>query len=583
MAWAEWLGGRRARLRTGFLLVVVLGVILPLTVLASFLALSAQRSAEALVRSRVERSLAAAVQGTGSNWAHHRGTVLSLAESDAVQDALGHGQSVHSVPGWSAGALDRDPVATGLWATLEGVVQRAVLRDATGAVVGVLEREGPVRPVTEPPMVAALVPFRVTVHRSATGQPIGTLEAWLRAGELLPLDALGPGVTGSILAIFDPDDGSPLLPLAMEPSLFAQKRFRWSDESWTVVHHRMYDPPLILAMAAPVGDFVGPFQAAARQGLIVLFIVAMAAVALTFLASRRLTRSLAELAEAATDVAAGQLDRRATEQGPDEVYRLACAFNAMTTSLRATLRRLSQRESVAAVGELAASVAHEVRNPLTAVRLSLERAGEELSQGHAADPWVRRALRDVERLDGSVGDLLHLARSGNVDLNPVRLAEPLRDAMAAASPRFADHGGILEPPAAADLETLVLGDEDALEQLFLNLLLNAADAAAPGDRAGVRVHCREEWARVEVWDQGPGIPPEVRGRVLEPFFSTKPDGTGLGLAIAHRIAMAHGGDLEVASEPGLGTTITVTLRRALAVRVVAASTERSVVPAAAGS
>jgi signal transduction histidine kinase len=556
-------GRRRHRLRTGFLLVILLGAILPLTAVGVWLATSTQRSAEALVRSRVERSLAIIVQSVGSTWGTHRSALLHLVETEAIHAALRSGTPLHIGDTGGEGRHDPGMAATARWwSNLEGVVQRAVLRDTAGTVVGLLERPAPAHRGPEPALLAALVPVPVPVQVVASGERIGTLEAWVRAGALLPGEGLVTGVTGSLLMLFDPTDGSALLPLALDPALFAQPRFRWGDETWAVAHHQLFEPPLILALAGPVGDFAGPFEDAARRGLLALLVVMLATALLTGLVSRRLTRPLDALAAAAADVAGGHLDRGVPEDGPDEVHRLSRAFNEMTESLRGTLQRLSQREAVAAVGELAASLAHEVRNPLTAIRLNLERASEALPSGEAPAKWVRRALRDVERLDTSVGEVLHLARSGKVELAPVAVSVPLRAAMATATPRFVGRGAVLAPPEGADRNAVVMADAAALEQLFLNLLLNAADALPPGGRAGVRVEADRASVRVAVWDQGAGMTPEVLQRVLEPFFSTKPGGTGLGLAIAERVALAHGGGLDVDSEPGRGTTFTVTLRRA---------------------
>jgi signal transduction histidine kinase len=554
-------GRPRARLRTGFLVVVVFGAILPLALLGLWLATSAQRSAEALVRHRVEQSLAGIVQGVGVAWTQHRAALLRLVESDAVLTALGSGTRLDLRAGAPEPADPATADAARLWAGLDGVVQRAVLRDAAGNVRGTMDR-GPPPQRPEPALLAAQVPVRLPVHRPGTGERLGMLEAWVRAGALLPGDLTGPGVTGSLLALFDPDGGSALSSMAMDPGLFGRARFDWGGDSWAVAHHRLFDPPLVLALAGPIGDFAGPFDDAARQGLLALLAVTLAAMILTGLVSRRLTRPLAELAEAADAVAAGQLDRAVPAGGPDEVHRVARAFNGMTAGLRSTLDRLSQREAVAAVGELAASIAHEVRNPLTAIRLNLERAGERLPAEDEAAVLVRRALRDVERLDASVGDVLQLARSGRVELRPTVLAGPVRAAVAAAAPRFAGRDARLDAPGDAELATPVLADDAALEQLLLNLLLNAADALPAGGSAGVRIETTSTAVRVVVWDRGAGMPAEIRQRVLDPFFSTRPEGTGLGLTLANRVALAHGRALEVDSEPGRGTEVAVTLRPA---------------------
>jgi signal transduction histidine kinase len=553
-------GGRRPRLRTGFLLVVLVGAILPLGVLGLWLARSAQRSAEALVRNRVETALAGAVSRVGTVWPEHRSQLLRLAHTDAVISALSVGQPLDlggGAAGEGAAAVDR------LWMGLDGVVHRAVLRDRTGEIVGVLERDATPFRSSDAALLAALIPVRLTVHRPATGEALGTLEAWVRAAALLPGDLLAPGVTGAVLALFDPSDGSPLLPLSMDPSLFARGRFDWGGESWAVAHHRMYDPALVLALAGPMGDLAGPYGDATRRGTLALLAVALSALLLTSLVSRRLTRPLDTLAEAADDVAGGRLDHAVPEDGPAEVQRVARAFNHMTASLRGTLERLAHQETLAAMGEMAASLAHEVRNPLTAIRIDLERASERLPEGDPSAVLVQRALRDIERLDTSVADTLGLARSSRVEPMAIALAEPLAAAVAAATPRFAERGAVLEAPPAPDQGPTVAADAAALEQLFLNLLLNAADALPVGGRAGVDVEVAPETVRVVVWDEGEGMTPDTLDRVLEPFFSTRPHGTGLGLPIANGIARAHGQGLDVASEPGRGTRVTVTLRPAV--------------------
>ncbi len=138
------------------------------------------------------------------------------------------------------------------------------------------------------------------------------------------------------------------------------------------------------------------------------------------------------------------------------------------------------------------------------------------------------------------------------------LRDPLRAALHAASATFAERNVPMATPAL-DREVRVRGEPGALEQLFLNLLLNAAQAVEPGGTVTVVLEMKGTRARVAIADDGPGISPEVRDRIFQPFFSTKSDGTGLGLAIARRIAEAHGGRLEIAGADGTGTRAVVTL------------------------
>jgi two-component system sensor histidine kinase AtoS len=288
-------------------------------------------------------------------------------------------------------------------------------------------------------------------------------------------------------------------------------------------------------------------------------VVAFVGLVLATFATRRITSPLRDLADGADAVARGDLAPAVAEAGPDEIRRVAVAFNTMTENLRRTLQELSHRESLAAVGEFAASLAHEVRNPLTAIRLDLERARK-----HAADPdratqLMDSALHEITRLDASVTDALRLARSGQLTLAPLDLRQPLEAAVRAAEPHFTDRRADLQPLTLPDEPVWTAGDAGALEQLFLNLLLNAAQALKAGAKAGVEL--TEEHGRlcISIWDEGEGIAAEAMDRIFEPFYSKSAEGTGLGLPIARRVAQAHGGELEIESTPGRGTTARVTL------------------------
>jgi len=382
----------------------------------------------------------------------------------------------------------------------------------------------------------------------------------LSLSSLLPSSLWWPGVAGSVLAVFDPAGSGPLLPIPMEPKLFERDRFTWGAEDWLVVRHRLHEPPLLIALAAPISPFTEPFSRAARRGLVAFIAVIVVSSFLALLLTRRMTGPLHRLAEAADAVSRGELERRVVEEGPDEIRRVGGAFNAMTQSVRNMLRKLSQQEAVAAVGEFAATLAHEVRNPLTSIRLDLEKARERTTDDRARE-LLERALREIERLDAAVTGSLRVARSGSLTLSPVELRWPLEAAMQAAEPEFRGRGATLAPPPSFPEPLRVRGNAGALEQLFLNLLRNAAEALGPDGRAAVDIDVTPERVRVSVRDDGPGIPAEHLEQIFEPFFTTKEEGTGLGLAIARRIARAHGGDLAVESAAGHGTIVHVLIPR----------------------
>ena len=160
---------------------------------------------------------------------------------------------------------------------------------------------------------------------------------------------------------------------------------------------------------------------------------------------------------------------------------------------------------------------------------------------------------------------LRTARSGQTPRRRVEILPVLRAAAQSAEATFAAHGGTIDQVAGGAAPAWVLGDAIALEQLFLNLLLNAAQALAPGEDAPASSSATAgPELRIVIADTGCGIAPADLDRVLDPFFSTKPDGTGLGLSIARQIAVAHGGSLRISSTAGEGTQVEVRLPLAAA-------------------
>ncbi len=537
-------------LRSRFLLLVLFGVVLPLGAMGLWVARSARRSGADMVRARLEESLSQTVEAAGRQWTLCQSVLLDLGDAPVVQSALRRGRRLREVA--DAGTLRR---LEGLWNAAAWYVYSVKIRDSGGQLLGqlpgdlVLEGTGP---ATQP---QATLPHTVTIRDRFSGERLGTLEVELRAESLLPAGVVTAGLGGSVLALFDSRNGNPLIPLTIDPAMFSTERFTWLGDEWLAVERRIGEPPVRFVMAGPLGPVTKPFEQAARRGTIALLLVIALVFVLTTVFTRRLTRSLEHLSDAAARVSRGDLARTAEERGPPEVQGTARAFNAMTESLRQVLEKLSQQEAVAAVGEFAASLAHEVRNPLTSVSVDLQRAQRKLeAEPQEARELVDRALLEIERLNQSVSDFLRIARSGRVAPGRVDLRIPVEAALRAAAPHFQATGVGFEH-VVPESPVWVRADESALEQLVLNLLLNATDALQGGGRrAGLLVEVRDDKAKVSVWDEGQGIPPEDLDRIFDPFFSTKDEGTGLGLSIARRIARAHGSELEVESAPGAGTT-----------------------------
>jgi signal transduction histidine kinase len=523
----------RRSLRTQLILVVLAAALAPLALLALWLARASGRAGEALLAARLDAAVLSVASEAGVRWVEYRSALLDLADAPEVRHALGDSAATASVP-----------------AVLPAAVRVAIVRDTAGAMrwsrAGDTATAGGVfRPV-------------LTLWSKDALGAIGSLEAALPGTAIVRATAATGGTT---LAAFDRRTGLPLLATPFDPDLATKGAFTWNGERWLVARRTLDEPAIEIIAAAPVADYEAPFADAARRGLIALVIVAVLSTLATIVLTRRLTRTLGDLALAADGVSRGEMGRTVPVPDSEELGRLAEAFNTMSESLRRMLDSLARRESLAAVGEFAASLSHEVRNPLTAMRIDLQRVEEKLEVESPLRAPLRRALRAVDRLQHTVSGALRIARSGQVARTPVNLLIPLDAALHASEPEMHAADARVEVDTG-DVPLVVLGDSAALEQLFVNLLLNAAQAFdVPNGVVRVRASADATHARIEVKDTGRGMSPETLAAAFEPFVTTRAQGTGLGLAIARRIAAAHGGELSLESVPGAGTTATVTIPR----------------------
>jgi signal transduction histidine kinase len=222
-------------------------------------------------------------------------------------------------------------------------------------------------------------------------------------------------------------------------------------------------------------------------------------------------------------------------------------------------RRLTRQERLAALGHLAAGVAHEVRNPLNAIGMGIQRLEGEFAPTHAAEEFhtLCRIIRgEVARLNTIVQEFLTLARTPTLQRASIAVATLLQEVAALLDAEAQARSVRLTVQVPGPLPPLHL-DRQQMQQALLSLLLNALQATPPGGAVQVTAEARSEEVRITIADQGSGIAPELLERIFDPYFTTKPEGTGLGLPIALRIIQAHDGTLDVRSIPGQGTTVDV--------------------------
>lgn len=228
------------------------------------------------------------------------------------------------------------------------------------------------------------------------------------------------------------------------------------------------------------------------------------------------------------------------------------------------LERLHRAERLAAVGQLAAGVAHEIRNPLTAIRSTLQYLTQGLASSEAKKELVEELLDEVDRINSTISSLLSLTRGGELNPEPLDLVDPLEAALRLLRVQ-ASHQGVEVTTELAEGGFPVVGDKGQLKQVFLNLLMNALQAMPDGGRLAITASAwsppagpgEGRWVEVRMADTGRGISPEELGKVFDPFYTNKREGTGLGLSICHGIVQQHRGSIQVESRHGQGTTVTL--------------------------
>lgn len=301
---------------------------------------------------------------------------------------------------------------------------------------------------------------------------------------------------------------------------------------------------------------------------------------LSFWVSSRITRPLEELSEGAREVASGRWDTVIDVRGRDEIGQLASAFNDMTQTLAAQREQLVQTERVAAWRELARRLAHELRNPLFPLQITVENlqkarqldAKQFLEVFNESTATLRAELANLNTIVGRFSDFSkmpapHFARVNINDSlrNAVRLFESQFNAV--GKPPVIPEYFLTEPLPEVD------ADADLLHRAFQNLVLNALDAMPAGGTLTMRTSEHEGNVRIEVSDTGKGLTPEECSRLFTPYYTTKVQGTGLGLAIIQSVVSDHRGTISVSSEEGRGTTFRIELPQKQSARPAARADE----------
>ncbi|HWX38285.1 MAG TPA: ATP-binding protein [Candidatus Sulfotelmatobacter sp.] len=307
-------------------------------------------------------------------------------------------------------------------------------------------------------------------------------------------------------------------------------------------------------------EFIRALALLVGGGVIVLGLI------LGWWVSARVTRPIEQLAAGAREVAAGHWEARVAAHSRDEIGQLAEAFNEMTRQLAEQRERLVQSERVAAWRELAKRLAHELKNPLFPLQLTVENLQRARSQTSEQFDEIffesTATLRaELENLKAIVSRFSDFAKMPPPEFEPVDLNELVRSAVKLFEPQLAPVGC---PPITPELyldesAPRPQADRTLLRRALENLILNSLDAMPAGGTLTVRTAQRDGAVRLEITDTGEGLTPEECARLFTPYYTTKRHGTGLGLAIVQSVVSDHGGRIEVESAPGAGATFRIEL------------------------
>ncbi|MSN27441.1 MAG: sensor histidine kinase [Geobacter sp.] len=249
------------------------------------------------------------------------------------------------------------------------------------------------------------------------------------------------------------------------------------------------------------------------------------------------------------------LELERTAEGLEESYK---KLQTQSEQIIAVEEQLRRAEKLSTLGEMAAVLAHEIRNPLGSIRGTAEILRDDYRPGDPKHEFIEIQIKETERLNRVVEDFLRMSKPQAAMKNRCSVRDELETIIVLTSndARARKVKLLLEPSTE---ELVVMGDGEKLRQAFLNIVINALQATPSGGNVILSINKRQAFCEICISDSGPGIDTETMGRLFEPFFTTKSDGTGLGLAITKKIVEGHGGSMQINSEQGKGTTVVILL------------------------
>ncbi len=371
----------------------------------------------------------------------------------------------------------------------------------------------------------------------------------------------------------EPEKLGPLVKKVMATSTEASQTISWQDGPETVhaipLHGRVRNLLGMFLVGSSRRELMRLVNNIRLTGIISAVIGIMFGITLSYWVSRQVTRPVGELVRGARKVAQGNWDTRVEVSSKDEIGELAGAFNVMTHQLTDQRDRLVQAERVAAWRELARRLAHELKNPLFPLQITIENLQRAKEKAPEQFEEVFREstgtlLAQLSNLKTIIGRFSDFAKMPHPQIEAVDLNELIRGTVQLYDAQFHDPE---RPAIQANLrldDSLdpINADPEQLRRVLQNLLLNAIDAMPQGGTVTLSTHKENGAAQLEISDTGQGLTKEECSRLFTPYYTTKQHGTGLGLAIVQSVISDHGAKISVESEPGQGTTFRIVFKTA---------------------
>ena len=568
-------------LRTRLLLFFVLFAVVPLCGLGLYQYVRTQAAVERLIAGQTSRIAEGAANVVRDRWALIQSDVALLAQNAETQQLYRTraGSPEREVALQSVAAYFQQ-----VWQQIGGSYDRIELRDTRGNLVYRLGDDVGGQPASRSEAIRVVEPIRDERNRST----LGAVTAWPRLNAVLPAGLLEDkvGNTGYTAIIdrtqqrirFHPShkyigersdalfgeaadenlrvDGSGWLTYPERDSLRVASFVNLGEPAWTVVS------------VATLAEFASPFTRMRTEMLVLVLLVTTIVLIAFFIALQRATMSLTQLTRAAEQLGKGNFAPRLPPRTADEVGRLTGAFESMATRLADMVTQLDRSKQLAAIGAFSAEIAHEVRNPLTGVKLNLQRIDRMLRTSSASPealPPLQICLREIARLERVVRGILRLGQPAATTRAEVSVHDVIRDVVALAKQDAEAQNVTMITNLAADHDE-IMGDAERLRGMLLNLLINGIEAMPGGGELRVETSIQHDDAAqliVRVADSGSGISDTAREQLFRPFFTTKAEGSGLGLAIALRAVEENGGTLDLEQTGSTGSTFRIALPLAL--------------------